>query len=126
MASSRNNGVQADTLFLAVTRPPMWLGVTHDLVFSNLLIVTMLIPLTGNILWILFAIPIHFLFAMLLKKDCHFFGLFKLAAMTKGKNWARGNARYWQASSYAPMRYTIADENGQHSPKQTQLWQQLE
>ena len=57
--SERNQGLTADILFVAVTRPPMRWGVTLSALLFNLVFTMEVFLLTKNLLTLLIAIPIH-------------------------------------------------------------------
>jgi type IV secretion system protein VirB3 len=90
-----------DTLFLALTRPTLWLGVPVE---ATLLIATLLVfilMLTGNPLYA-FAIGGSLLGAsrIIVRTDYNMFRLLFLWAKTKAR--AR-NRVLWGGSSYAPL-----------------------
>jgi len=123
--TSKNQGVTADPLFVAVTRPPMRWGVTWQGTVIGAMLVIELFLVTKNLLWLLAYIPIHGLLALLLMNDCRFFELLGLWARTQGRNGVNGSLdprywlaskRHWQASSYSPLRYGLPDLTGRHSP----------
>ncbi|OAI00913.1 hypothetical protein A1353_19080 [Methylomonas methanica] len=109
---SRNNGLQADPLFVAATRPPMRFGVTTGGMVIGVMAVVEMFLMTRNLFWLLAYIPIHGLLALLLMHECRFFDLLTLWARTKGLNWLKGNIRQWKASSYTPNRYNLPDSKG--------------
>jgi len=123
--TSKNQGVTADSLFVAATRPPMRWGVTWQGMLLGGIIVIELFLATRNLIWLLAYLPIHAILAVLLMNDCRFFELFSLWAKTRGRNAVNGSLnprywlaskRYWQASSYSPLRYGLADLDGRHRP----------
>ncbi len=114
---SNNNGLQADPLFVGVTRPPMRWGVTYSGLLINGVLVVEMFLLTKNMLWLLAFIPIHGVLALLLLNDNRYFELVGLWGKTKGWNWCFGNSHYWQANSYSPTRYSLADSNGRRTPR---------
>jgi type IV secretion system protein VirB3 len=120
---SANNGLQADPLFVAATRPPMRFGVTtFGMVLGGIAVIEMFL-VTKNLLWLLAYIPIHGVLALLLMTECRFFELLTLCARTKGLNWIKGNPRHWQASSYSPLRHDLSDLKGRRRHPQRDLAQ---
>jgi type IV secretion system protein VirB3 len=109
---SRNEGLQADPLFVAATRPPMRFGVTSAGMVLGAMVVIEMFLMTRNLLWLLAYIPIHGVLALLLMHECRFFDLLTLWARTKGQNWIKGNVKQWKASSYTPNRYNLPDSKG--------------
>ena len=116
---SSNNGLTADPLFVAATRPPMRFGVTtFGMVLGGIAVIEMFL-LTRNLAWLLAYIPLHGILALLLMTECRFFELLTLCLRTKGLNGIKGNPRYWlasrhhwRASSYSPLRYDLPDLEG--------------
>jgi type IV secretion system protein VirB3 len=109
---SRNNGLQTDPLFVAVTRPAMRWGVTDKGLLLNGVIVIEMFLLTKNLLWLVAFVPIHEVLALLLLNDCRYFELLGLWGRTKGWNMLFGNSRHWKANSYSPLHYSIPDKKG--------------
>jgi type IV secretion system protein VirB3 len=116
---SKNNGLTADPLFVAATRPPMRFGVTnYGMVIGGIAVIEMFL-MTKNLLWLLAYLPIHGVLALLLMTECRFFELLTLCVRTKGLNCIKGNPKYWwagrkhwRASSYSPQRYDLSDLEG--------------
>jgi len=109
---SRNDGLQADPLFVAATRPPMRFGVTTSgMVLGAMLVIEMFL-MTRNLLWLLSYIPIHGLLALILMPEPRYFDLATLWARTKGQNWIKGNFKHWKVSSYTAHRYNLPNEKG--------------
>src|SRR6202142_2510868 len=100
--SGRNAGLTADTLFVAVTRPPMRWGVTYSALLFNLVFTMEIFLLSKNLLTLLVAIPIHGLCALLCARDARFFDLILLWGRTRMPAYL-GNPRVWRASSYSPL-----------------------
>lgn len=116
---SANNGLTADPLFVAATRPPMRFGVTTaGMVLGGIAVIEMFL-LTRNLLWLLAYLPIHGILALLLMTECRYFELLTLFIRTKGINGLKGSPRYWgasrqhwRASSYSPLRYDLPGLDG--------------
>jgi type IV secretion system protein VirB3 len=109
---NRNNGLQADPLFVAATRPPMRFGVTTAGMVLGAMVVIEMFLMTRNLLWLLAYIPIHGILALLLMHEFRFFDLLTLWARTKGLNWTKGNTHQWKASSYSPNRHNLPNQKG--------------
>lgn len=99
---ARNQGLTADPLFVAVTRPPMRWGVTFSALLINLVFTMEVFLLTKNLLTLLIAVPIHGLSALLCLQDARFFDLLMIWAKTRLPAYAR-NYWVWKASSYSAL-----------------------
>lgn len=100
--ASRNLGLIADPLFVAVTRPPMRWGVTYSALLFNLVFTMEVFLLTKNLLTLLIAVPIHGVCALLCARDARFFDLLLLWGQTRLPAYI-SNFRHWQSSSYSPL-----------------------
>ncbi len=111
MASTRNAGVVADTLFVGVTRPAMTLGVTYSALLANAIVTVELFLLTRNLLWLLVCVPVHGVFWLLCLSEPRFFDLGLLWGRTRGPG-LFGNGRYWHANAYSPLALELPDRRG--------------
>lgn len=109
--SARNEGLTADPLFVAVTRPPMRWGVTYSALLFNLVFSMEVFLLTKNLLTLLIVIPIHGICALLCLRDARYFDLILLWGRTRLPALA-GNYRVWKASSFSPLEMNAPDING--------------
>jgi type IV secretion system protein VirB3 len=109
--SGRNDGLVADVLFVAVTRPPMRWGVAYEALLMNLIITMQAFILTKNLLMLLTAVPIHALCALLCARDPRIFSLLILAARTRLLG-AFTTMRHWSASSYSPLLVDLPNRAG--------------
>jgi type IV secretion system protein VirB3 len=109
--SSRNEGLTADPLFVGVTRPPMRWGVAYSALLINLVATMEIFLVTKNLLTLLIAVPVHGLCVLLCARDARFFDLVLVWAMTRLPAHL-GNARYWKAASYSPLRHALPDARG--------------
>jgi type IV secretion system protein VirB3 len=109
--NARNTGLTIDTLFVAVTRPPMRWGVTYSALLFNLVFTMEVFLLTKNLLTLLIAVPIHGVCALLCLRDARFFDLILLWARTRLPAYAC-NFRVWRASSYTPLMLDLPDIRG--------------
>src|SRR3984885_3242096 len=112
--SERNQGLTADILFVAVTRPPMRWGVTYSALLFNLVFTMEIFLLSKNLLTFLIAVPIHGVCALLCARDARFFDLILLWGRTRLPAYM-GNLHLWQASSYSPLILDLPNIGG-HRP----------
>src|SRR4030081_756376 len=114
--SERNQGLTADILFVAVTRPPMRWGVTYSALLFNLVFTMEVFLLTKNLLTLLIALPIHGVCALLCARDARFFDLIFLWGRARLPSYV-GTFRYWAASSCTPLTLDLPDSQGRrHAP----------
>ena len=98
------DGINVDTLVVALTRPSTILGVPYGAAMLNLMVSVEVLSLTGNLLWLLMCIPVHGIFYLITLKDPRSFELLALWARTTlgtliASRW------YWSASSYSPLTF---------------------
>src|SRR5882757_3245698 len=108
---SRNDGLTADVLFVAVTRPPMRWGVTYAALLLNLVFTMEVFLLTKNLLTLLIAPPMHGVCALLCSRDARFFDLLLLWGRTRMPSYL-ANYRVWRASSYSPLTLELPNAAG--------------
>jgi type IV secretion system protein VirB3 len=108
---TRNAGLTADPLFVAVTRPPMRWGVTFSALLVNLVFTMEVFLLTKNLLTLLLVIPIHGICALLCLRDPRIFDLLLLWGRTRLPAYA-GTMRYWRSSSYSALALDLPDGRG--------------
>lgn len=109
--AGRNEGLVADALFVAVTRPPMRWGVAYEALLMNLIITMQAFILSKNLLVLLIAVPIHALCALLCARDARIFSLLALAARTRLLG-AFTTRALWSASSYSPLSMDLPNRKG--------------
>ena len=109
--SGRNDGLTADPLFVAVTRPPMRWGVTYSALLFNLVFSMEVFLLTKNLLTLLIVIPIHGICALLCLRDARYFDLILLWGRTRLPAFA-GTFRVWKASSFSPLELNAPNMKG--------------
>lgn len=107
----RNSGLIADTLFVAVTRPPMRFGVTYVAMLMNMVFTMEAFLLTKNLLVLLLAVPIHGVSALLCARDARYFDLLLLWARTRLLGFLT-SARYWKGASYSPLTLNLPNAAG--------------
>ena len=110
--SGRNEGLVADVLFVAVTRPPMRWGVAYEALLMNLIITMQAFIFSKNLVVLLIAVPIHALCALLCTRDPRIFSLLLLAARTRLLG-AFTTMRHWSAASYSPLLIDLPDRSGE-------------
>ncbi|MGO9265318.1 MAG: type IV secretion system protein VirB3 [Candidatus Binataceae bacterium] len=111
MSEQQPLGILLDPLFAGVTRPAMAMGVTYSALLINGMTTVELFLLTKNLLWMLVCIPIHGIFWLVCKNDARFFDLLFLWGRTRGPGLI-GNARFWKANSYSPLRFDFPNSAG--------------
>lgn len=108
---SRNAGVTADSLFVAVTRPPMRFGVTYVAILFNAALTMEVFLLTKNLLVLLLAIPIHGVCMLLCARDPRYFDLLLMWAKTRLLAYFC-SIRFWKGASYSPLALDLPDVRG--------------
>ena len=106
----RQEGLEHDTLFLACTRPAMFLGVTMEAFGFNVMATTILFLLLGSVRYAVVGIAIHFVFRALIWQDHNRFRIILAWLETRGR---MRNGMVWGGASVAPMpigrTYTTGD-----------------
>jgi type IV secretion system protein VirB3 len=92
-------GVERDTLFVGLTRPQMFAGVTYSLFVANVVIATELFLIFKSIWVIAVALMLHGLAMLLCLKEPRFFDLW-LARVSKCPRIK--NYQVWGCNSYRP------------------------
>jgi type IV secretion system protein VirB3 len=109
--SDASEGLTADLLFVAATRPPTRWGVPFVALLVNM-VVTMEIFLTvKNPLILLLALPIHGVCMLLCARDARFFDLAALWAQTRMPGFL-ANVRAWKGNSHSPLMLDLPRRNG--------------
>ena len=93
------NGLERDTLFVALTRPQMFAGVTYSFLIANAVIATELFLIFKSIWALVAALVIHFVGVLLCLREPRFFDLWLTRAgrCPRVKNFA-----IWRCNSYRP------------------------
>lgn len=94
-----NTGVERDTLFVALTRPQMFAGVTYSLFVANAVLATELFLIFRSISVLAAAAAFHLAAAVLCQKEPRFFDLW-LARVSKCPRVR--NFGIWGCNSYRP------------------------
>jgi type IV secretion system protein VirB3 len=91
--------IERDTLFVALTRPQMFAGVTYSLFVANVVVATELFLIFESLWVIAAALCLHALSMLLCVKEPRFFDLW-LARVSKCPRIK--NYRIWGCNSYRP------------------------
>ena len=93
------NGLERDTLFVALTRPQMFAGVTYSYFIANAVIATELFLIFKSIWVLAAALLIHLAGVLLCLREPRFFDLLltKAGRCPRIKNFA-----IWRCNSYRP------------------------
>ncbi|RYY25557.1 MAG: type VI secretion protein [Sphingomonadales bacterium] len=93
------NGLERDTVFVALTRPQMFAGVTYSYFVANAVIATELFLIFRTVWALLAAILIHLVGMLLCLREPRFFDLW----LTKVGRCPRiRNHAIWRCNSYRP------------------------
>ena len=109
--SDSNEGLAADVLFVAATRPPTRWGVPYLALLVNMVVTMESFLLVKNPLLLLIAIPIHGIFLLLCARDARIFELAALWAQTRMPALA-GNLFAWKGNTYSPLDIDPPGLNG--------------
>jgi type IV secretion system protein VirB3 len=92
------NGLERDTLFVALTRPQMFAGVTYSYFIANAVIATELFLIFKSVWVLLAAVIIHLVGVLLCIRDPRFFDLWltRMSRCPRVKNYS-----VWKCNSYA-------------------------
>ena len=97
-----NDGLTADVLFIAATRPPTRWGVPFVALLLNMVVTMEIFLMVKNPLLILIALPIHGICMLLCARDARFFELALLWAQTRMPALA-ANLGFWRGNSHCPL-----------------------
>ena len=93
------NGIERDPLFVALTRPQMFAGVTYSYFIANMVIATELFLVFKSAWVLLAALVIHLAGVLLCVREPRFFDLW----MTRLSRTPRvKNHKIWRCNSYRP------------------------
>lgn len=90
-------GLERDTLFVALTRPQMFAGVTYTYFIANVVVATELFLIFRSIWALVAAVTIHVVGVLLCLKEPRFFDLW-LSRVTRCPRIR--NYRVWECNSY--------------------------
>ena len=111
-------GLAADVLFVAATRPPTRWGVPYLALLINMVVTMEIFLLVKNPLIWLLAIPIHGVCMLLCSRDARFFELATLWAQTRMPGLA-ANLRAWKGNSYSPLALDPPRRHGRRRAEPT-------
>jgi type IV secretion system protein VirB3 len=89
-----------DTLFLACTRPAMFLGVPMEAMGINVMLTAIAFLGGHSLLYLLIAPALHLVFQAICKSDHNAFRVLWLYVETKGRS---RNSAIWGGSSHSPL-----------------------
>lgn len=93
------NGIERDTLFVALTRPQMFAGVTYSYFIANMVIATELFLIFRSVWALVVALIIHAVGVLLCLREPRFFDLW----ITRVSRTPRiRNHAIWRCNSYRP------------------------
>ena len=93
------NGLERDTLFVALTRPQMFAGVTYSWFIANAVIATELFLIFKSLWALAAALVIHIVGVVLCLREPRFFDLW----LTRVSRYPRvRNYKVWRCNSYRP------------------------
>jgi type IV secretion system protein VirB3 len=92
--------IAEEPLFLACTRPALFLGVPMEAVALNVVLSSVVFLATGSLRYLLIAPALHLVFRAVCKSDPNAFRVLWLFVETKGR--AR-NGSLWGGSSASPL-----------------------
>ena len=93
------NGIERDPLFVALTRPQMFAGVTYSYFIANAVVATELFLIFKSVWVLLAAVVIHFAGMLLCLREPRFFDLW----LTRlGRCPHVRNHSMWRCNSYRP------------------------
>ena len=91
--------VEMDPLFLGMTRPPMFMGVTHTFFVINGMVTTIAFLALNNLFAFLIGLPVHLIGFLLCLKDPRIFDIWRVRLF---KTPMTRNRSFWRANSYSP------------------------
>ncbi len=94
------HAVQADILFVGLTRPPTIGGVPYTAFILEAMAATLVFLAVGNPVYLLLAAPLH---AILYLISAHDPGIFHAQWLWLQTNGRCRNASYWGAASFSPL-----------------------
>jgi type IV secretion system protein VirB3 len=109
--SETNEGLAADVLFVAATRPPTRWGVPYLAILINMVVSMEIFLMVKNPLILLLAVPIHGVCMLLCTRDARIFELGLLWAQTRMPAIA-GNLFAWKGNTYSPLMLDAPDAQG--------------
>ena len=94
-----DEAVEIDPVFLAMTRPPMLMGVTYTFFVLNGTITTIVFLAANDLLAFVVGIPVHTIGYLLCLKDPRIFDIWRVRLLKTPRT---RNRSFWNANSYIP------------------------
>src|ERR1700687_4098403 len=116
--NEQTEGLTADLLFVADTRPPTRWGVPYLALLINMVVTMEVFLLVKNPLILLLAIPIHGVCMLLCSRDARFFEIGMLWAQTRMPAFAE-NLFVWKGNSYSPLPLDAPNARGRRRSSPT-------
>ena len=93
------NGIERDPLFVALTRPQMFAGVTYSYFVANAVVATELFLIFHTVWALVIAVVVHLVGVVLCVREPRFFDLWltRAARCPRVRNYST-----WQCNSYRP------------------------
>lgn len=101
VASNKDELINEDKVYLALTRPAMFYGVPFEAALLCVLIAGLAMILTDNIFFLAIFVPLFLLSKLIVKKDANAFRILFRFLETKAKCVNRST---WGGSSASPLR----------------------
>jgi type IV secretion system protein VirB3 len=111
---SASEGLTADVLFVAATRPPMRWGAPYIAILINVVVTMEVFLAVQNPLVLLLMVPVHGVCALLCARDARFFELAQLWMQTRMLG-LLGNALAWKGATYSPLPLAVG--RGRRDPR---------
>jgi type IV secretion system protein VirB3 len=116
--SEPKQGLTADLLFVAATRPPTRWGVPYLAMMFNMVLTMEVFLVVKNPLILLCAIPIHGVCMLLCARDIRIFELGSLWAQTRMPG-VLGNLFTWKGNTYSPLTLDLPSARGRRRGEPT-------
>ena len=115
--SDEPQGLVANPLFVAATRPPTRWGVPYLALLVNGVVTMEVFLMVKNPLIVLLALPVHGICMLLCAREARFFELGLLWAQTRMPGLI-GNVRIWRGNTYSPLILDLPKASGarRHTP----------
>jgi len=117
-SAQEEEGLVADVLFVAATRPPTRWGVPFLAILINIVVTMEIFVVVRNPLVILLVVPIHGVCALMCSRDARIFELLSLWAQTRMPGLA-GNLFAWRGNTYSPLILDLPNAQGRRRAQPT-------
>ena len=111
-------GLVADVLFVAATRPPTRWGVPFLAILINIVVTMEIFVMVRNPLVIFLVFPLHGVCALMCSRDARIFELLSLWAQTRMPALA-ANLFAWRGNSYSPLTLDLPSPRGRRRAQPT-------